>query len=171
MTAWRESPSSPRPKENGKIAVASTGQILVAPLAPRVAHYQLARYCQWGREDERGCRYRVTAASLARARAQGLNARKLPAVLESGGASPIPPAVLNFIQNWEKFGPQARFERQVLLRVTRARILDELLASPAASSLGERLNSETILVKPGREQPVLDQLARLGYLAESRLDV
>ena len=92
------------PKENGKIAVASTGQILVAPFAPRVAHYQLARYCQWGREDERGCRYRITAASLARARAQGLNASKLPGVLESGGASPIPPAVLNFIRNWEKFG-------------------------------------------------------------------
>lgn len=161
----------PSPKENGKIAAASTGQILVASFAPRVAHYQLARYCHWGRKDERGCRYRITAASLARARAQGLIARKLPGVLESGGASPIPPAVLNFIQNWEKFGSQARFERQVLLRVTRASILDELLASPAASSLGERLNSETILVKPGREQPVLDQLARLGYLAESRLDV
>ncbi len=159
------------PKENGKIAVASTGQILVAPFAPRVAHYQLARYCQWGREDERGCRYRITAASLSRARAQGLNASKLPGVLESGGAAPIPPAVLNFIRNWEKFGTQARFERQVLLRVTQSEILDELLASPAAAWLGERLNSETILVKPGKEQQVLDQLARLGYLAESRLDV
>jgi hypothetical protein len=159
------------PKENGKIAVASTGQILVSPLAPRVAHYQLARYCQWGREDERGCRYRITATSLARARAQGLSASKLPGVLESGGTSPIPPAVLNFTRNWEKFGPQARFERQVLLRVTQSDILDELLASPAAAWLGERLNAETILVKPGKEQQVLDQLARLGHLAESRLDV
>jgi hypothetical protein len=161
----------PSPKENGKIAAASTGQILVAPFAPRVAHYQLARYCQWDREDERGCRYRITTASLTRARGQGLSASKLPGVLESGGAAPIPPAVLNFIQNWENFGPQARFERQVLLRVTRPAILDELLTSPAAAWLGERLNPETILVKPGKEQPVLDQLARLGYLAESRLDV
>ena len=100
-----------------------------------------------------------------------MNASKLPGVLESGGASPIPPAVLNFIQNWEKFGPQARFERQVLLRVTQSEILDALLASPAAAWLGERLNSETILVKPGKEQQVLDQLARLGFLSESRLDV
>jgi hypothetical protein len=161
----------PSPKENGKVAAASTGQILVAPFAPRVAHYQLARYCQWGREDERGCRYRITATSLARARAQGLSASKLPGVLESGGTSPIPPAVLNFTRNWEKFGPQARFERQVLLRVTQSDILDELLASPAAAWLGERLNAETILVKPGKEQQVLDQLARLGHLAESRLDV
>jgi hypothetical protein len=161
----------PSPKENGRISVASTGQILVAPLAPRVAQYQIARYCQWGREDERGCRYRITAASLARARGQELNARKLPSVLESGGASPIPPAVLRFIQNWEKYGPQARFEQKVLLRVTRPDILDELLTSPTASSLGERLNGETILVKPGKEQQVLDQLARLGHLAESRLDV
>ena len=61
----------PSPKENGKVAAASTGQILVAPFAPRVTHYQLARYCQWGREDERGCRYRITTASLTRARAQG----------------------------------------------------------------------------------------------------
>ena len=91
--------------------------------------------------------------------------------MESGGATPIPPAVLKFIQNWEKFGPQVRFERQVLLRITQSEILDELLASPAAAWLGERLNGETILVKPGREQSVLDQLARLGYLAESRLDV
>jgi hypothetical protein len=159
------------PKENGRIAVTSTGQILVAPFAPRVAHYQLARYCQWGKEDQRGCRYRITSSSLAYAREQGLSAKKLPAVLESVGASPTPPSLLNFIQNWEKFGPQARFDRAVLLRVTRAGILDELLASPAASSLGERLNPETILVKPGKEQQVLDQLARLGHLAESRLDV
>jgi hypothetical protein len=161
----------PSPKENGRIAVTSTGQILVAPLAPRVAHYQLARYCQWGKEDQRGCRYRITSSSLAHAREQGLSAKKLPSVLESGGASPIPPALLKFIQNWEKFGPQARFDRAVLLQVTQPAILEELLASPAASSLGERLNGETILVKPGKEQPVLDQLARLGYLAESRLDV
>ena len=161
----------PSPKENGKIAVASTGQILVAPFAPRVAHYQIARYCQWDREDERGWRYRITTASLTRARGQGLSASKLPGVLESGGAVPIPPAVLNFIQNWEKFGPQARFDRAVLLRVTRPAILDELLASPAAAWLGERLNPETILVKPGKEQQVLDQLARLGHLADSRLDV
>ncbi len=161
----------PSPKENGRIAVTSTGQILVATFAPRVAHYQLARYCQWGKEDQRGCRYRITSSSLARAREQGLSAKKLPAVLESGGASPVPPAVVNFIQSWEKFGPQARFERQVLLRVTQPAILDELLASPTASSLGERLNPETILVKPGKEQQVLDQLARLGHLADSRLDV
>ena len=170
-TALPERSVFPSPKENGKIAVASTGQILVAPLAPRVAHYQLARYCQWGREDERGCRYRITAASLARARAQGLNASKLPGVLESGGAAPIPPAVLNFIGTGRNSVRRRVFERQVLLRVTHAEILDELLASPAAAWLGERLNAETILVKPGREQPVLDQLARLGYLAESRLDV
>ncbi len=161
----------PSPKENGRIAVTSTGQILVAPFAPRVAHYQLARYCQWGKEDQRGCRYRITSSSLSRAREQGLSAKKLPPVLESGGASPIPPALRNFIQNWEKFGAQAHFVRAVLLRVTQPAILDELLASPAASSLGERLNPETILVKPGKEKQVLDQLARQGHLADSRLDV
>ena len=161
----------PSPKENGRIAVTSTGQILVAPFAPRVAHYQLARYCQWGKEDQRGCRYRITSSSLARAGEQGLSAKKLPPVLESGGASPVPPAVMNFIRNWERSGPQARFDRAVLLRVSQPTILDELLASPAASSLGERLNPETILVKPGKEQQVLDQLARQGHLADSRLDV
>jgi hypothetical protein len=161
----------PSVDESGRLLLTAAGQVLVPRSAPRVVHYQVARYCEWGAEDQRGFRYRLTAASLALASQKGLKAAQLAGFLQAHCQAPFPPALLRSLENWQRFGPQARLERMILLRVERAEILDELLASPAAPWIGERLNPLTAILKPGRDRQVLDQLARLGYLGETRLDV
>lgn len=164
--------STPKfPPENGKLSLTSTGQVLVSRRTPRVVHYQVARYCDWGKEEPQGWKYRMTSASLSRAQAKGLQVKVLIPILQANSSAAIPPALLKSLQNWEKFGSQAKLERQVLLRVTHAEIIDALLVGRSASLLGERLNPLTILVRPGREQQVLDELARQGFLGETRLDV
>jgi hypothetical protein len=157
--------------ENGKISFTSTSQVLIPRTAPRVIHYQLSRYCDWSREDQRGYRFRITSASLVRAESKGLKVSQLRAILHSGGMNAIPPAVEKSLQNWETHRSQARFERPILLKVARAEMIQELLTSQAAPWLGERLNEKTVQIKPGRERQVQDELVRLGYLADSNLDV
>jgi hypothetical protein len=161
----------PSAAETGKLPVTSTGQVLVPFSAPRVVHYQVARYSEWGAEDARGFRFRVTAASLTSAGQKGLKAGQLLALLQAHSLSAFPPALLKSLEDWQRLGSQARLERHILLKVDRVEILDQLLASQAAAWLGERLNPLTVVVKPGRDRQVLDQLARLGYLGETRLDV
>jgi len=156
--------------ENGKITVASNGRISVDRLTPRVARYQVARFCEWDDEKEGEYRYRVTPRSLKRARVQGLKPEHLLGILRKHALGPIPPPFVKALQRWETNGTEARIETLTVLKVGKPEILEELRKSKAARFLGEIIGPTTITIQSGAQAKVLAALAEMGLLAESETD-
>jgi len=156
--------------ENGKLSVLSNGRISVPRLAPRAARYQIARFCEWDEQKGDEYPYRVTPASLARAREQGLKSEHLIGLLRKHASAPLPPPFARALQRWEANGIEARVENVVVLKVSKPEVLNELRASKAGRFLGEVLGPVTVVVKSGAQSKVLAALAEMGLLAESSTD-
>ncbi len=151
--------------EGSKIHISSQG-ILTAPrLTPRAVRYQIGRFCEWGQQKEEEYRYHITPASLQRAREQGLKLEQLYPLLAKNSAG-IPPALMKALKRWEVNGTEARVQNQVVLRVSRPEVLEEMRKSKAARFLGEALSPTAVIVKDGAQARVLAALAELGLLAE-----
>ena len=166
--------------EKGKIAIASNGKITVARLAPRVVRYQIARFCEW---DDAGLDtppagahgfsasgdnyvYHISARSLKHANEQGLKASQLLSLLARHTNGNVPPTLVKSLNRWEANGSEARAESQVILRLTRPEVLEELRASKAARFLGDPLGPTAVIVKPGALSKVEAVLAEMGLLLE-----
>lgn len=169
-TAFRllEGNKQASPTEDARVHVSSSGQITVPRLVPRAARYQIARFCEWQNAGPEEYRYRVTVASLQRARAQGLKVNYLLALLAKHASSEIPPAFVKAVKRWEHHGCEARLERLTVLRIRTPEILKELRRSKAARFLAEPLGPNAVAVKPGAQPHLLTALAELGWLAEER---
>ncbi len=166
-TAFRVISERPRGKsEEGKIVARSNGQIAVPRFAPRAVRYQVARFCEWdvAREDE--YRYIITPPSLKKAGEQGLKVEHLLVLLAKYTSAGIPPVLVKALKRWEVNGTEARVQTQVVLRVSRPEVLEELRKSKAARFLGEMLGPTTVVIKDGTQSKVLAALAELGLLAE-----
>jgi hypothetical protein len=152
--------------ETKKIQVASQGLISVPRLAPRVVRYQVSRFCEWEQPKDVVYRYRISTSSLIKAKDQGLKVEHLLALMSKHSESGIPPALMKALKRWEVNGTEARLQTQVILKVSKPEILEELRGSRAAKFLGETLSPTTVIVKSGAIQKVLEALAELGLLAE-----
>ena len=159
--------------ESKKIHVSSQGLMSVPRLAPRVVRYQVSRFCEWDagrgasvetREDD--YRYHISTNSLARAKEQGLKVEHLLALLAKHSDAGIPPAVVKALKRWEVNGTEARVQTQVILKVSRPEVLEEMRRSKAARFLGEVLSPTTVIIKSGAIQKVIEALTELGLLAE-----
>jgi hypothetical protein len=153
-------------KEDGTLAVRSSGQIAASRLVPRVVRYQVARFCEWDDPKADAYQYHITPASLKRAGGQGLKVEHLLALLAKHASGGIPPVLVKALKRWEGYGTEARVQTQAVLKVSRPEILDELRKSKAARFLGELLGPTTVVVKDGAQSKVLAALAELGLLAE-----
>jgi hypothetical protein len=152
--------------ETGKITVASNGKISIERAAPRVVRYQISRFCEWDDEKKDSYQYHVTTNSLTKAKEQGLKPEHLLALLVKHTRDKVPPALVKALKRWEMNGTEARVETQVILRLSRPEILEEMRKSKAARFLGEVLSPTTVIVKSGAIQKVMDALAELGLLTE-----
>jgi hypothetical protein len=152
--------------EEGKIVARSNGQIAVPRFAPRAVRYQVARFCEWNEAKEDEYRYTITPPSLKKATEQGLKVEHLLALLAKYTASGIPPVLVKGLKRWEANGTEARVQTQVVLRVSKPEVLEELRKSKAARFLGEMLGPTTVVLKDGTQSKVLAALAELGLLAE-----
>jgi hypothetical protein len=152
--------------EKLQLKVDSQGRVLVPALAPRATRYLLARFCEWLPQQKDNYLYRISAASLDRARKQGLKVGQLLSLLKAHSATPLPPNLAQALKRWEQQGTQARLGTTLVLRVGSAAALKALRASRAARYLGEPLGPSGIAVKPGAAQQVLHALLELGYLGE-----
>ena len=152
--------------ENGKLKIASNGTISASRSVPRVARYQLARFCEWDEERSDEYRYHLTPASLTKAKEQGLKVEHLIVLLSKHAAAGIPPVLVKALKRWEANGTEARAETRVVLRVSRPDVLEELRKSKAARFLGEPLGPTAVVIKPGAQPKVMAALAELGLLAE-----
>jgi len=163
--------------ETGNLHVSSQGRITIPRLASRAARYQITRFCEWeegGREVPHGCivttpdeyRYRVTIASLTKAKEQGLKISQLLSLLAKNAATEIPLAFIKALKRWELNGTEARVQNPVLLRVNRPEVLDELRKSKAGRFLGEPIGPTAVIVHKGAQSKVLAALAEMGLLAD-----
>ncbi|HET9589306.1 MAG TPA: helicase-associated domain-containing protein [Anaerolineales bacterium] len=156
--------------ENRKLHISSQGLISVPRLAPRAVRYQISRFCEWEESKEEVYRYRISTKALAKAREQGLKVEHLLALLAKHSEAGIPPALIRALKRWEVNGTEARVQAQVILKVSKPEIMEEMRRSRAAKFLGEVLSPTTVVVKPGAIQKVMDALAELGLLAEVTAD-
>ena len=178
--------------EDAKLHISSQGKIVIPRFAPRVVRYQVARFCEWD-DDGRvaaGSRYvhslrselldhrrrtetkpdeykyRITPHSLTESKEQGLKVEQLLILLAKHSDAGIPPVLVKALKRWEVNGTEARAETQVVLKVSRPELLEELRKSKAARFLGEPLGPTTVTIKSGAIQKVMDAMTELGLLAE-----
>ena len=152
--------------EDGKLVARSNGQIAMPRFAPRAVRYQVARFCEWNEAKEDEYRYSITPSSLKKAGEQGLKVEHLLSLLAKYSVGGIPPVLVKALKRWETNGTEARVQTQVVLRVSRPEVLEELRKSKAARFLGEMLGPTTVVLKEGAQSKVLVALAELGLLAE-----
>ncbi len=170
FSAWAESllagqPVRALPAEDRAINAFSDGKLITSTHTPRLARYQLARFCLWTGESEKDYTYQLTPASLGAAAGQGLKAAHLEILLEKYAES-VPPSLIAALRQWDQKGGQARIQPTVVLRVEHPRILKALRESPAGRFLGDPLGPTAVILNPGAEEKVAAALARLGYLAD-----
>lgn len=165
-TAFRLSSFEPMKEERGKIIVTSNGRISIPRDAPRAVRYQISRFCEWDEPKEDVYRYRISVRSLAKAKEQGLKAEHLLVLLSKHADVGIPPSLVKALKRWEVHGTEARVETQVVLRVTKPEVLEEMRKSKAAKFLGEVLSPTAVIVKGGAIQKVMEAMAELGLLMD-----
>ena len=167
ITSFRLSSFIAKKEEKGKIAASSSGRISVERSAPRAVRYQVARFCEWEEAKGDEFRYIITPSSLKKAGEQGLKVEHLLSLLAKYAAGGISPVLVKALKRWEGYGTEARVQTQVVLRVSRPEVLEELRKSKAARFLGEMLGPTTVVIKNGAQSKVLAALAELGLLAEA----
>lgn len=175
FSAWAgallaDQPPAGLAEESGQIVVRGDATLTLPPLTPRWLRYQIARFGEWLPADAQGHHYRLTPASLLRARQQGLKVEHLLALLQKHAATPLPPMLVRALQRWESQGTSARIERVILLRVNRPDILTELRRGPAARYLAEVLTPTLAVVRPGQVERLRRALAEQGYLTEVTIE-
>jgi hypothetical protein len=152
--------------ENRKLNVSSQGLISVPRLAPRVVRYQVSRFCEWETPKEDVYRYRLSTNSLTKAKDQGLKIEHLLVLLSRHSDAGIPPSLVKALKRWEVNGTEARVQTQVILKVSKPEVLEELRRSKAAKFLGEALSPTTVIIKGGAIQKIMEALTELGLLTE-----
>jgi hypothetical protein len=190
-TAFRPSSFENTAGENGKVNVASNGKISIPRDAPRAVRYQAARFCEWdepgGRVVPKGYtlapgasagvetkkdefKYQITAQSLKQAREQGLKADQLLSLLVKHTDGKVPPPLVQALKRWEVNGTEARVESQVVLRVSKPEVLEEMRKSRAGKFLGEILSPTAVIVKGGAIQQVMEAMTELGMFVDNRTE-
>lgn len=167
VTAFRLANLPPKREEKGKISVSSNGSIAVPREAARAVRYLVARFCAWEAEKAGVYRYRVTPASLKRARQQGLKVEHLLSLLAKHSEGAVPPAFIKALNRWEAKGSEARIETLTVIKVASPEILNEL-RQKAARFLGEVIGPTTVAVKSGAAPKVLAILNEMGFLTEEQ---
>lgn len=156
-------------KEDQKVHISSQGVISIPRLAPRVVRYQVSRFCEWDTPKEDVYRYRLSTGSLAKAKEQGLKVEHLLTLLSRHTDAGVPPTLVKALKRWEVNGTEARLQTQIILKVSRPEVLEEMRKSKAAKFLGEALGPTTVIVKGGAVQKVMEALMELGIVGESQI--
>jgi hypothetical protein len=170
FSRWSEALLSGAPPEGLEAEddsfLASSDARLRAPrLVPRAARYLVARFCSWENANEDAYSYRLTAASLTRAREQGLRVGHLLSLMRRHALT-VPPSLAKALDRWEEHGSEARLERALILRLRSPEMLQALRNSRAARYLGDPLGPTTIIVRPGAGEKVIATLAEMGFMGE-----
>ncbi len=152
--------------ETGGLRVGPDGDVWVSG-ASRWQRFQLARIADWAGFENGGYVFRLSPASLARGREQGISAPRVIEFLQRHSDAPAPPNVLRAIRQWGERGVEAQLEGVTLLRTKDAVTLDALLALPVVrNATVERLSPTCAIVRSSEANAVAAEIARSGLLVE-----
>ncbi len=153
--------------ETGGLRVGPDGAVWVSDTAPW-QRFQLARIADWVSFQNGGHVFRLSPASLARGREQGISAPRVIEFLQRHSNAPVPASLVRAIRQWGERGIEARLEVATLLRAKDATTLDALLALPAVrSAMVERLSPTCASVRARDADDVIAEITRSGLLVES----
>lgn len=153
------------PEEDQPIEIKSEGILFASPLSPRLARYQISRFCLWIDESHGQYTYQLTPASLKAAAQQGLTIAHLETLLKKY-AQTIPPNLVQALRQWDQHAGQVRIHPGVILKVDTPHILKALRDSPAGRFIEEPLGPTAAIIHPGAIDRIRAALARLGYLTD-----
>ena len=143
------------------------GRITVPRRALRALRYQISRFTSWEPIDEKRYYYRLTPTALAIADGQGLQLNHIFTILETAAGGPLPSTLRKALQRWGDNGEEARLEKQLILRVDKPEILEELQSNQTtARHLGEILGPTAIIVRQHDWIHLCDDAARMGILID-----
>jgi len=151
------------------LAVRNDFTLRVSANASLYDRFQLSRFADFvGREEDR-VSYRISPASLTRARRQGITGEQVSAFLERTSGQQVPTEVLDSLGRWYNRSGAVRLERGVILRVDHPEMLTALRRDPIiAPLLGEILGPRAVLVPESNAQQVRRWLVEQGYLATDK---
>jgi len=158
-------PTPNAPNEDQTIKAYSDATITAGTLTPRIARYQVSRFCQWLGEQEGIYSYQVTPRSLQAASEQGLKPSHLETLLNKYGEAP-PPSLIKALHQWDKNHGQVKIHPAMILQVEDPKILGALRDSPAGRFISDPLGPTAAIIEPGAADKVASALARLGYLSD-----
>lgn len=141
--------------------------VLVVPPGRRYERFQLSRIAipvdQHGAAHGSGTAYRLTPASLLRAKAQRIALDRIIDFLKSALAHPLPAAFQKAVERSYNAGEQVRLAQVWLLRVKDSDLLDY---PPIRVLLQERLRPDAALVRESDREHLLTVLMEEGVLLE-----
>lgn len=112
--------------------------------------------------------YRLTPASLARARAQKIDAARIIESLKRAQQAEVPSSVVKAVQRWAGKGVEAKLERAPVLHVKSPAILKTLQTSPKTRGLlGEVIGPTLVKVEERNWPKLVAALAEMGLLVDT----
>ena len=153
------------PEEDQVVTALSDGVITAGRFTPRLARYQISRFCLWAGERMDQYTYQLTPASLRQAADQGLKITHLETLLKKYCETP-PPSLKKALHQWEEKGGQVHIHPCTVLRVDDPQILQALRETSAGRFLDDPLGPTSAIVHPGAVRRVASALTRLGYLSD-----
>ncbi len=135
----------------------------------RYDRFQLARIADFVSAGE-DYTYRLTPASLARARSQKIDVPRIVESLRQASQNDVPPSVIEAMQRWSSKGAEAKVERAIVLRLKSPAILKTLQSSAKTRGLiGESLGPASVTVNQRNWQRLASALAEMGLLVDIEL--
>ncbi len=161
---------APMPSEETTFTVHLNGQVDVSA-ARRYDRFQLARVAEWVASGETYT-YRVTPASLERARAQRIAPERIIEFLGRTSGMAVPESLAGALRRWGTRGTEAWAQEAIVLRVARPELLDELAESPRTRQYLRETVSSTVALVNRRDWPeLLAALLEMGILPEVKAEL
>jgi len=157
-----EPPPGRRP---GPLVLRDDFTVLVPP-ERRFERFQLARIANWARTGAPYV-YRLTPASLARARQQGIPVARVLEFLGRVTEAPVPRFAEAALTRWEARGVEVSLERVVLLRLSSEELMARIAASPQTRRLvQEQVGPKAALVRQQDWPHLTAALAKMALLPD-----
>jgi hypothetical protein len=153
------------PRESPPPVIQSDSTIIM-PAALRYERFQLARIATLDRVGD-PYTYRITPASMERARSQRIDLERMLHFLSELSAAPLPETVRSGLSRWHQEGTEVWLEEVVLLRVTSEELLQQIVNQPKTGRYIKRVLGPTAAVVSQKDWSRLrTALAESGLLAE-----
>jgi hypothetical protein len=144
--------------------------VILAPHnADRYQRFQVARISESGPVSAgKPYHYRLTPASLATAKAEGITPERILQFLSEVSERPLPAGTKRAIARWGERGVEARLETTIVLRVREAGILETLRTNPKTREyIDESLGELAAAVRPQNWPKLRDAAAQLGLFLDT----